>query len=183
LVVLESCDSEVDIQPENITNNVQFSTVDYTCFEQPGNSGVSCLPKFRRGKDSVVTVAAALDRTKTSTIRQAVHIFNAIAESDQLLHLVADLIISPSSIYKSRQIHCQKLTREIRETFDLSTPLILHWDGKIMSDYEDYSHSKVNRLLILMSGKDVPKLLAILKQNWNQEKHMSKLKYWSQIYT
>jgi len=36
-----------------------------------------------------------------------------------------------------------------------------------MSDYEDYNHSKVNRLLILMSVKYVTKLW--LSQNWNQE--------------
>jgi len=65
LAVLESRDSEVDVQPENTSNNLQFSTVDYTCSEEPGASGVSVLLKFRRGKFSIVTlipeVSAALD--------------------------------------------------------------------------------------------------------------------------
>jgi len=45
-VVLESSDSDVDVQPENITNNVQFLTVDYNCSKQLGTIGVSGLPKF-----------------------------------------------------------------------------------------------------------------------------------------
>ena len=133
--------------------------------EEPKKPSTSSGSRRRkRGKISVVTreVAAALDRTKTSS-RNATYIFSAMATSDQFTAPVSELMISPSSVQRARKVQRAALAAEIRESFHPLVPLTLHWDGKIMPNYTGTEQLSVDRLPIMVSGKEVTKLLAIPK--------------------
>lgn len=131
---------------------------------EPEPSTSAGPPKRRKGSIPVVTrdVAAALDRTKTSS-RNASHIFSALAASSLYAAPAGELIISPSAIHRARKGNRAALAAEIRESFDPKVPLTIHWDGKIMPDFTETGRGCVDRLPIMVSGKDVTKLLAIPK--------------------
>lgn len=136
-----------------------------SCSEtEPEPSTSAWPPKRRRGTISVVTrdVAAALDRTKTSS-RKASHIFNALAVSNLCAAPAGELIISPAAIHRARKDNRAALAAEIHESFDPKVPLTIHWDGKIMPDATGTGRGCVDRLPIMVSGKEVTKLLAIPK--------------------
>lgn len=124
----------------------------------------------KRANIKVVTpeVAAALDRTLT-TSRSAAHVFSAMASSNLLKDPTTELQISHRAIHRARNKHRESLAAEIQaeiqSSFDPNVPLTLHWDGKIMSDYTGNVDKTVDRLAILVSGKDISKLLAVPKLN------------------
>src|SRR5678815_1027981 len=132
--------------------------------KEPEPSTSAWPPKRRRGTISVVTrdVATALDRTKTSS-RNASHILSALAASNLCAAAAGELIISPSAIHQARKDNRAALAAEIRESFDPNVPLTIHWDGKIMPDHTGTERGCVDRLPIMVSGKDVTKPLAIPK--------------------
>ena len=74
---------------------------------------------------------------------------------------MGELVISPSAIHQARKDNRAALAAEIRESFDPNVPLTIHWDGKIMPDLTGTKRGCVDRLPIMVSGKDVTKLLAI----------------------
>ena len=121
-------------------------------------------PKRSYGTKTLITpdIAAALDRTKT-TSRSGAHTFNTLAESEKFEESGSDLAISHSTIHRARKRLRLEVAAEIQQTFSPEVPLTLHWDGKIMADYENYDRHTVDRLPILVSGEDVTKLLAIPK--------------------
>ena len=55
------------------------------------------------------------------------------------------------------------LANELKKCFTPSVPLTLHWDGKLMPDL--VGREKVERLVILVSGDDVEKILSVPKIN------------------
>lgn len=74
---------------------------------------------------------------------------------------VEELITNPSTICHAQMKHQEAFVNEVKETFSPTVPLILHWDGKIMEDYSGLASIKWS-LLVLVSGQDVIKLLAVL---------------------
>ena len=118
----------------------------------------------RRGTVSVITpeVAAALDRTKTSS-RNASYVLSAMGASNKLVESSEKLSLSHSAIHRARKYHRIALATEIRESFSANVPLTVHWDGKIMLDYTGNKRLTVNRLPIMVSGKDITKILGIPK--------------------
>ena len=120
-------------------------------------------PRLRGTKGLVTSeVAAALDRTNISD-RKAAHIFSAMASTKQLGQDVKELVISRSAIRRARMKHREAFTAEVKASFDPKVPLILHWDGKIMDDFTVPGHERVDRLPVLVSGKNVVKLLSVPK--------------------
>jgi hypothetical protein len=124
-------------------------------------------PRLRprlRGTKGLVTseVAAALDRTDISD-RKAAHIFSAMASTKQLGQDVEELVISRSAIRRARMKHRANFNAEVKASFDPRVPLILHWDGKILEDFTVPGHKRVDRLPVLVSGKNVVKLLSVPK--------------------
>src|SRR6218665_4194840 len=117
-----------------------------------------------RGKVNLITpeVATALDPSNTSD-RKAVYIFSAMASSGQLQCNTEDVVICPSAIRRARMKHCEVFSAEVKATFDTVVPLILHWDGKIIEDFTSPGKKKVDRLLILVTGENVVKLLSVPK--------------------
>ena len=132
--------------------------------KEPEPSTSAWPPKRRKGTISVVTcdVASALDRTKSSS-RKASHFLFALAASNLYAALAGELMISPSAIHRARKDNRAALAAEIRKSFDPKISLTLHWDGKIMPDDRDPGRGCVDRLPIMVSGKDVTKLLVIPK--------------------
>ena len=59
--------------------------------------------------------------------------------------------------------HREAFSAEIKETFNPTVPLILHWDGKMMDDLTGPGRNRFDRLSILVSGQDIMKLLSVPK--------------------
>ena len=45
---------------------------------------------------------------------------------------VEELSLSDSTIHRHRRIHREAKAAEIKESFSLTVPLTVHWDGKLM---------------------------------------------------
>lgn len=116
--------------------------------------------KQRRGTAKLMTaeITAAMDRARLSN-RDGVHLLATIAST--LGHDPVDLALNRESIRRRRREFRMKIAEEIKESFKPSVPLAVHWDGKLVPDFKDPRHKRVERLPILVSGEDVGKLLAV----------------------
>ena len=103
--------------------------------------------------------------------------FSAMATSSQFTSPGNELIISPSAVHRARRLQRAELAAEIRDSFDPQVPLTLHWDGKLMSNYTNTGTEQlsVDRLPIMVSGKEMTKLLAIPKLNCSTAAVISEL--------
>ena len=104
------------------------------------------------------SVAAALDRTQV-TDREAPHLLAATAQA--LGHNIMELSLSRSSIRRVRRQYRTECTAAIKLQFAPSTPLIVHWDGKLLPDIT--GKEKVDRLPVIVSGVDLEQLLSVPK--------------------
>lgn len=118
----------------------------------------------KRGRKKIVTpsLAAALDRTKMSD-RKATFV---IAESLKSVvgHNMDDFVLNRSSIRRSRQQHRAEGASLVKEQFHVilgDVPLVVHWDGKLLQDLT--GREKVDRLPVLVSGKEICRLLTVAK--------------------
>lgn len=121
----------------------------------------SILPKRRRLKAIDVVsplVASALDRTGISD-RQAVHILAVTRVGDAE---AKDIALSRSSVQRARKKHRSKKAADIKESFQVDGPLVVHFDGKLLPAI-DGSPEKEDRVAILVSGLGVEKLLGVPK--------------------
>ncbi|ESO04237.1 hypothetical protein HELRODRAFT_172593 [Helobdella robusta] len=100
---------------------------------------------------------ASLDRTKT-TYREAMHIV-ALALKAVGIN-VDELTLSTSSLYGSRKAIRQSIGKTIQNTFLPNTHLVAHFDEKLLPDFDGVN---IDRLPIVVSGKNVEKLIAIPK--------------------
>ncbi|ESN97899.1 hypothetical protein HELRODRAFT_177551 [Helobdella robusta] len=73
---------------------------------------------------------------------------------------VDKLTLSASSLYGSRKAIRQSIGKTIKNTFLPNTPLVAHFDGKLLPDFDGVN---IDRLPIVVSGKNVEKLIAIPK--------------------
>lgn len=73
---------------------------------------------------------------------------------------VTDLTLSTTSVYRARKTVRRSINNDIRDGFSPNTPLIAHFDGKRLPDTEGISS---DRMPIVVSGKNIEKLLAIPK--------------------
>ena len=126
----------------------------------PGKSRAS-LPKRRRSKFFDIVsplVAAALDRTGTSN-RQAVYILAATKVDDVEASGIA---LSRSSVQRARKRHQFEKAADIKETFQVDGPLVVHFDGKLLPAI-DGDPEKEDCVAILVSGFGIEKLLGVPK--------------------
>lgn len=143
-------------------------TVEESTEESESETGlVVCKPKRQKCEQSnssntstVLTknVTSALNRSKV-TDRQAVHLLAATAHS--LGHSVDEMTISRSSIRRMRITHRQQCATDIKHQFITDSPLIVHWDGKLLPDIT--GRGKVDRLPVIVTGKGVEQLLGVRK--------------------
>jgi len=114
-------------------------------------------------------VAAALDRTLLSD-RNAVYVLSAAASS--LGHDVQELSINRSNIRRSRINTRQRIAELIKEYFDPSIPLTVHWDGKLLPALT--GTDKVDRLPVIVTGGGLSKLLGVPKLSSGTGQAMAK---------
>ncbi|KAK2719576.1 hypothetical protein QYM36_005147 [Artemia franciscana] len=156
-------------QTENI-QQIEASTAELTTsgseisaaedVDSEGAVGGSRTRKRKRGRKAVVTpeLAAALDRTKVSD-RKAVFV---IAETAKSLGMTIDqLALNRDSVRRLRAKHRIHSSASIRAKFQSDVPLVVHWDGKLIPDL--IGKEKVDRLPVLVSGKEVLQLLTVAK--------------------
>ena len=122
--------------------------------------GASPAKRAKRATKNIVSpaLAATLDRTKL-TDRSATYVLTEAARS--LDQNVEELNINRSSIRRQRLKHRAAMASKIREEFRSGTPLVVHWDGKLMMDLTTKEH--VDRLPIIISGIGGAQLLAVAK--------------------
>lgn len=72
-------------------------------------------------------IASVLDRAKVST-RQAAMLMPTFAQS--LNQDVSKAVISPATVWRTRQRAREEIAAEIKRTTNLTPPLVVHWDGK-----------------------------------------------------
>ena len=112
-------------------------------------------PSRKRARIDIVSpgLASALDRTKVSD-RKAAFVISEIVKSIGLD--ATEYNINRSSISRGRQRNRTKFAKVIKQDFHLDTPLVVHWNGKLMEQLTKKQH--VERLPILVSREGVPKL-------------------------
>lgn len=103
-------------------------------------------------------VTSALDRNKI-TDREAMRLI--IPLSAAFGCNPASLPISRSTIRRARKKARTEYNSNIKKKFDIDSPLVIHWDGKLMPDIT--GNNKVERLPILVSGNGCEKLLGVPK--------------------
>jgi hypothetical protein len=113
-------------------------------------------PKPHSVIDSSLFIAS-LDRTKTTSV-QAMHIVGPVLKAVGID--IKDITLSASSIYRARKTIRKSIVQNIQETFVPNTPLVAHFDSKILPD--TYGNL-ADRMPIIISGLNVEKLLAIPK--------------------
>lgn len=103
-------------------------------------------------------VLSALDRSNVSN-RDATLIMastiNIVKDADTIKRCA----ISPATIQRARIRNRNEVAQKIRQNFQCSSPLTLHWDGKIVAAL--LGRKKVDRLAIVVSGVGVQQLIAV----------------------
>jgi len=115
---------------------------------------------LKRGRKQIVSpeLAASLDRNKISD-RAAVHVIGETMRS--LGQKVQPLSLNRSSIRRSRNKHRKAIAAQIQTDFDSQFPLIVHWDGKLISDI--VGTETVDRLPVIVTSNGQSQLLAVPK--------------------
>ena len=117
-------------------------------------------PSRKRGRKVALTptLAAALDRSKLSD-RKAMYVLAETAKSMGVD--INSLALNRSSIHVQRKKLRLELTSQVKADFKPDVPLVVHWDGKLLQDLTGNEH--VDRLPVLVSGRNITKLLAVAK--------------------
>ena len=71
---------------------------------------------------------------------------------------LTSITLSTSSLNEARKDSRKAIGASIKETFCPTVPLIAHFDGKMLPDWEG---GKSDRMAVVVSGEDVEKLLGI----------------------
>jgi len=161
----DSTTQEVDLCSETDKDDDSFEVSRYHC----NRTGIGITSHSSKTTDSITPnlkkrclidnpmFVASLDRTRT-TPREAMHI---VAPALKAIGMnVDDLTLSTTSLYESRKkVRCT-IEETVRETFLPNTPLVAHFDGKLLPDHDGVNS---DRMPIVVSGKEIEKLLAIPK--------------------
>lgn len=123
---------------------------------QDGASGKYMVPDKRFLMDDS-KFAASLDRTKTS-MREAMHIVGPALNAAGID--IDHVTLSKSSLHRARKQARQDISSKVQKEFCPSSPLIVHFDGKMLPDD---TGKMVDRMAVIASGSDIEKLLGIPK--------------------
>ena len=113
-------------------------------------------------------VAGALDRVNIPD-RGATYIVGTVAKA--LGHDVSSMTLSRSSIRRSRYRNREKQAT-VEQEFIRSSPLLLHWDGKLLPDITG-SKETVDRIAVLATGGGEEMLLGVPKIGRGTGKHQA----------
>jgi len=114
----------------------------------------------KRARKSIInpSVAAALDRSKVSD-RKAVQIVATAASS--LGIDASEYTVSRSLFRRQRMKHREEIATTLKAKFNPASPLVIHWDGKMMTDI--IGKKVVDRLPVLVSALEGYQLLGVPK--------------------
>lgn len=101
-------------------------------------------------------LVAALDRTKMSD-RKAMFVISETAKS--LGHNFNTFSISQSSIKHYSKKQPVQIIVPLKEVFTGDVPLIVQWDGKLMTDLTGKEH--IERLPVIVTGFGVSQILKV----------------------
>ena len=150
---------EKDPDDESVGKYHHYSTRKHPITVTPTSSATDSATKRRRLIDNPLFVAS-LDRTKTTT-REAMHIVAPALKAAGVD--LKTLSLSSSSIYRARKTVRRSTAQTQKELFVPTTPLIAHFDGKLLPDSDGRTEVLVDRMPIVVSGLNTEKLLAIPK--------------------
>ena len=74
---------------------------------------------------------------------------------------IDELALNRDSICRNRVPHRGQRAANIKAKIQGNFPLVVHWDGKLIPDL--IGKKKVDRLLVLVSGKGISRLLTVAK--------------------
>ena len=74
---------------------------------------------------------------------------------------VSDLAIDSSSIRLQRRKLRFEISKKVKSEFKCIVLLVIHWDGNLLHDLTSGEH--VDRLFLLVSGRNTMKLLTVAK--------------------
>lgn len=117
-------------------------------------------PKTKKVNIMTETLAAALDRTRTSS-RSATHILAAAATS--LGCNIDNINLSSSAIHRNRIRIRKDIAKDLKDNLQFANCLVVHWDGKLLPEL--VGKGKVERLPIVLSGLGTEQLLGVPKLN------------------
>ena len=117
--------------------------------------------KPKRVKRGIITkeVAAALDHVKLPD-RGALYILGAVAQA--LGVDLEDVALSRNTIQRALQETRSVVASLIKATFVVDSPVLLHWDSKLLPDISG-NKEIVDRVAILITSGNIEKLLAVPK--------------------
>ena len=160
---IASTKSSVSItaEDEKSSDNDSFQEISDDDYQAQSTSTMQPSKRRKKKCEKLITpeVSAALDRVKV-TDRGATYIAASIAQS--LGHNLDDVSMSRSTIRRVRCTNRKAAALKQKEQFAPSTPLLLHWDGKLLSDIAGAPKEKVDRVAILVTGEE-EKLLGVPK--------------------
>ena len=83
-------------------------------------------------------------------------------------HDLEDLGLARNTIRRARIATSKAVATTEQSTFMPDSPLLLHWDGKLLPDIAG-SNEVVDRITIVVTGGDVEQLLAVSKIGFGTE--------------
>ena len=147
------CDPEIPISKYHLNKIPQSQS-------SPTLSFTSENPLKKRRLVDDPLFLASLDRTKT-TSREAMHI---VAPALKAVGVDIDSIsLSTSTIHRARKVARKTLVETQKSEFAPNTPLVAHFDGKLLPNSNGRMEELVDRMPIVVSGVNMEKLLEIPK--------------------
>ena len=146
-----------------LDSTVTFESTDEDEKEEssPGTSEEACKkPKKQYGKECMFSpgLMAALDRTNLSD-RKATFVLAETASS--IGHDVGNIALSRSTLQRKRKKMRIEQAEDLKQAFSGSCPLVVHWDGKLMSNLE--GSGQIDRLPVCVSGENIAQILVVAK--------------------
>ena len=138
--------------------------------DKSDRSDIDFLPKSRTQSTSAQTkrsqkikiiksaVCSALDRLRIPN-RSGSMLLSTVAYECGVD--IQQCSTSRESLRRARIENRHFAAKQIKENFNPTVPLTIHWDGKLLLDLNDRDH--VHRLPVLVTGHGIEKLLAVPK--------------------
>lgn len=111
-------------------------------------------------------VSSALDRTGVSSPSFA---FICAAIAAAVNEDINECVLSTSTCYRRRKTHRDQIVTTVKDDFisSLTSNLVLHWDGKQLTDTTNdditLRNKNVERLAVVVSGPDIQKIITVAK--------------------
>ena len=130
------------------------------CSQTSHNKKPRIVPDMLSSPD----VSSVLDRINLSD-RKFTVLAAAIAKASG--EDLGSTVLSRSTVRRKRVHHRSVIESQVRKEFQTGEkpPLLVHWDGKVMKDSTNLEdqRSSTDRLAVVVSGRDVEKILGIMK--------------------